>query len=89
MFSVSCVILHSPLDKASFDQHLALVLRVRCPITSCPAHLNNILAQVVESETADSEAVYRALVGLGNTVRAHFPILSSECSQHHGPGIRR
>lgn len=52
LFNVSCVILHSPLDKASFDQHLALVLRV------------------VESETADSEAVYRALVGLGNTVYA-------------------
>jgi phospholipase A-2-activating protein len=73
MLSVSCVVLNSPLDKPSFDQYLALVLRVRSPIALYSAHLNNSFTQVLESETADSEAVYRALVGLGNTVRWPFP----------------
>jgi len=64
------------LNKAQRVALASVLFNVSCETLRSPLqvpirdHLISLIVKILESETADSEAVYRALVGLGNLIHA-------------------
>jgi len=64
------------LNKAQRVALATVLFNVSCENLRSPLqvpvrdHLISLIAKILESETAESEAVYRALVGLGNVIYA-------------------